>query len=149
MKIDHELFKHVHVEPELVCNFMAIFFRFEYALKSSGYVKKRNHFLTVEWNSYADHINDSFLSCTSKAFIDAVDFLLLNPPKEQTLKDGSLVFNSKDISCNKNNRAKVTIKMIRTVRNNLFHGGKVQPCGESENGRNKDLLQASITILKT
>lgn len=37
--------------------------------------------------------------------------------------------------------------MIRTVRNNLFHGGKYLPDGEIEAGRNELLVKYSIIVL--
>jgi hypothetical protein len=34
------------------------------------------------------------------------------------------------------------------VRNNVIHGGKIQPEGEKEVGRNERLVVSSLTVLK-
>lgn len=38
--------------------------------------------------------------------------------------------------------------MVRTVRNNLFHGGKHLPGGESEPVRNERLVRSSLVLLR-
>lgn len=37
--------------------------------------------------------------------------------------------------------------MVRTIRNNLFHGGKYCPEGEQEAGRNHLLVQHGLNVL--
>ena len=44
-------------------------------------------------------------------------------------------------------RAQQTLLMIRTVRNNLFHGGKYLPVKEVEEGRNEQLVSCSLIVL--
>ena len=43
--------------------------------------------------------------------------------------------------------AQQLLLMVRTVRNNLFHGGKYLPEGETEAGRNHELVKHALNIL--
>ncbi len=48
----------------------------------------------------------------------------------------------------KQTKAQHTLLVIRTVRNNIAHGGKIQPEGEKEKGRNERLVAFSLTVIK-
>jgi hypothetical protein len=55
--------------------------------------------------------------------------MLASPPRKQVLRDTGLDFEEQVIDGNQA-RAQQTLLMARTVRNNLFHGGKFLPNGE-------------------
>jgi hypothetical protein len=139
-------FQHLHMPEELACNFLAIFSRAEHALKSSKFAIGNSHKVEAGWDKFANSINDSFLKIKCNVLQEAKMYLLQHPPKKQILENGLVVF----VNQNRNetqNQTQQLLLMIRTVRNNLFHGGKYLPGGEIEPGRNMLLVQHSITIL--
>lgn len=69
-----------------------------------------------------------------------------NPPRKQVYLDNRVIFVDQSID-NKQKKTQQLFLMIRTVRNNLFHGGKYLPDGEIEAGRNELLVKYSIIVL--
>lgn len=130
---------------DLLLRFFVAISRFEYALKRSGYCSAyRTGGAKPNWDGFSEKC-----MLRSKHDIEikkAIEYLKSNPPKEQCLEDGCLVF--KDIEFNKQTREEVKlIRYIRTARNNLFHGGKYPFIHVEEPFRNTELLQACLTLL--
>jgi len=141
------VFRHLHMPHELACEFLAVFSRFEYALKSTKYANGTENKVEPWWDRYANDVNDAFNEITDKVFLEAVEFLLERPPRKQVLSEGRIGFKEQAID-NNQTKANQVFKMIRTVRNNLFHGGKYLPNREIEEGRNEHLVQCSLLVLK-
>lgn len=141
-------FRHLHMPHELACEFLAVFSRFEYALKSTEYAYGNEGKVEPWWDKFSNDIDGAFNKITEPEFLEATDYLLKSPPRKQALSNDRIIFNDQTID---NNQAKAhqVFKMIRTVRNNLFHGGKYLPNGEMEEGRNKRLVESSLLILKS
>lgn len=139
-----KLFRHLHMEPLLVIEFVATFSRLEYALKSTRFCSEVK--TQADWDAFATEIDSSFTSLDCKELLDARDYLLTNPPRKQKKCNGELRFveDSARDYCN----TRQLIKYIKTVRNNLFHGGKYSPDGEKEARRNHQLVNSSLIILK-
>ena len=68
------------------------------------------------------------------------------PPKKQVLKNGKLVFIDRTID-DKQKRTQQILLMVRSVRNNLFHGGKYHEHEDYQTERNELLIKHSIKIL--
>ena len=150
MRNDDDPFRHLHMPRELACEFLAVFSRMEYALKATpAYVGGDENRVDALWDRFANEINGAFeaISREDKEFWEAVDYLLSRPPRKQVLRDAVLTFKDKVIDQNQR-KAQQTLLMVRTVRNNLFHGGKHYPDGEREQGRNELLVRHSLEILK-
>ncbi|ENK2095324.1 hypothetical protein [Vibrio campbellii] len=141
------LFRHLHVEPELAIKFIATFSRFEYALKSTNYAKGGASYVQPAWSRFATEINASFIALNDEDLKSSVAYLQENPPNVQARENGQLTFVPLEINSN-NLPAQQIIEMVATVRNNLFHGGKYCPEGENDEGRNTKLIEASLTILE-
>jgi hypothetical protein len=76
-------------------------------------------------------------------FRAAVEFLLTEPARKQILTGfGPLALDPNQT------KAQRTLLVVRTVRNNVIHGGKIQPEGESEKGRNEKLVASALAVLK-
>ncbi len=95
-----------------------------------------------DWNKfrdkYQDKIEEDILNDSR------IIYLVNNPPKQQIINSKNKI-GWKDIE--NRNKVKKLILSLKTIRNNLFHGGKY-PCGEKEeDGRNKKLLEHGIYIL--
>lgn len=150
MRGDDDSFRHLHMPRELACEFLAVFSRMEYALKATPpYVAGDENRADALWDRFANAMDAAFAAIPQedKPFWEAVDYLLHHPPRKQVLRDGVLSFKDQVIDQNQT-RAQQTFLMIRTVRNNLFHGGKHYPNGELERGRNERLVRSSLEVLR-
>ncbi len=143
----NDAFRHLHMPAELACEFLAVFSRMEYALKATDYASENEGKVTASWDRFANEIDEVFRQIADEKFAAAVDYLLTHPPRKQVRKDDVLTFEDQVIDENQR-RAQQALLMVRTVRNNLFHGGKHLPDGEMELGRNHDLVQHSLTVLE-
>ncbi len=142
-----DAFRHLHMPAELACEFLAVFSRMEYALKATDYASENEGKVTASWDRFANEIDEAFGQVADEEFSAAVGYLLAHPPRKQVRKDGVLTFEDQAIDENQR-RAQQALFMVRTVRNNLFHGGKHLPDGEREQGRNQELVQHSLTVLR-
>lgn len=76
---------------------------------------------------------------------EAVQYLRAHPPRKQILKTGKLDWKQVE---NNGTQLEQILYLVRTIRNNLFHGGKF-PCGPVEDaGRDTKLLESCIIILR-
>lgn len=138
-------------ESELVLHFFVAFSWFEYALKQAGFVRRDNHQNAwPDWRRFARERGSSLLDDTmDKELRDAREFLLREPPKRQIVDgDGHLRWRSNERRGGESD-AEYLLRLVRDVRNNLFHGGKY-PHGavSGQSLRNSKLLQACLTILE-
>ncbi|RYG10867.1 MAG: hypothetical protein EOO07_21465 [Chitinophagaceae bacterium] len=127
---------------------MATFSRMEYALKAAGYALGSAQKVESDWDRFANEIHEQFSQIETQEITEAKTLLLNNPPRKQVLKNERLVFQNQVVDQNQRNTQQI-IRFVRTVRNNLFHGGKYIPNGEQEVGRNEALVNASLLVLKT
>lgn len=138
-------------DRDLVFQFFFYFSRFEYCLKrSKKYLKKgRYDIAKPDWSKYSDDLNGKFATTQNTAFEQAVKSLIGAPPKHQVVREESLTWEDTKQYC-KEHDEKYILRLVRTVRNNLFHGGKFPlPSGPTEDtARNNCLLQASISVLE-
>ncbi len=104
-------------------DFYYMFSRSEYALKASGFLMNGVD-AKANWDSFAGSIRPNFNRNKSKELNDAVKYIKSNPPKKQIVNAGDLAWDQ----TNNDNLPLVNflILMIRRIRNNLFHGGKLQ-----------------------
>ncbi|HOZ25707.1 MAG TPA: hypothetical protein PK080_00015 [Hyphomonadaceae bacterium] len=148
--MEDDPFRYSHMPRALACEFLAIFSRMEYALKATPpYVAGDENRAEALWDRFANAIDAAFgaIPQDDAEFWEAVNFLLSYPPRKQVLRDGALTFKDQVIDTNQK-QAQQTLLMVRTIRNNLFHGGKHYPDGEQEPGRSERLVRLSLCILK-
>lgn len=148
----YQIFNVLSPDISIVLEFFAVFSRFECALKSAGFYKPKTRGcqrIKPDWNAYADDLEK--IPIQIEKINDAAEYLLTHPPKIQI---GNKEIIDWEIQTNKRNMSKIRwiFTLIRSVRNNLFHGGKYigqdhhyDECDELE--RNKKLLQASLKVL--
>jgi len=118
-----------------------------HALKSTGYVLGNRGKVEPDWDRFANEINADFIQLESEELSPAKDFLLSSPPRKQVLENGRVVFRDQAMDQNQAITQQL-LRFVRTVRNNLFHGGKYLPTGELEPGRNEALVNASLRIIR-
>ena len=140
------IFRHLYMPPKLACEFLATFSRMEYALKSTKYAIGDEKKVDPAWDRFANDIHEAFEIIAEPDLVASKSYLLKRPPRKQTLVDHKIAFVDQTIDT-KQKTSQQLLLMVRTVRNNLFHGGKYLPNGEQEEGRNILLVQHALTVL--
>lgn len=146
-----EAFRHLHMPAELASEFVAVFSRMEYALKATGTYAMAGSGgkAAANWDKFANTIDEQLCAIADEPLKAAVDYLLKTPPRKQVYDHQSTAVRFQDQKIDKAQKTtQQTLLMVRTVRNNLFHGGKHIPGDEQEPGRNEKLVTYSLTILK-
>lgn len=130
-------FTFISVPKDLACEFFAVFSRFEFALKESGFVKGEGR-ASPDWQRFARE-------CTLEVAQDSplavsMGYLLAYPPQIQTPN-----LKWKDVALQGKTDVAKALESLQRVRNNLFHGGKHPP--NSLPGRDTELVSASLAVL--
>jgi hypothetical protein len=134
-------FDRLNLDPRLACEFLAVFARYEFALKASGFAEGDD--AKAAWDRYARNIDAGLTQLNSAELTAAVDYLLGQPPKKQILVNGKLQWRDAPPDVHLP-RAEQALLMVRRVRNNLFHGGKFIPGDE----RDQVLVNHSLVVLQ-
>jgi len=134
-------------DADIVFQFFAFFSRFEYSLKRSGFLKPGER-AEVNWDAYANTLRGRFAEMENHTFREAIDFLRRESPKTQVVDQGELSWRD-TVQGTGECHERYILRLVQTVRNNLFHGGKYPlPLGPvTDVARNRHLLQASIAVL--
>jgi hypothetical protein len=131
-------------DRDLVTEFFMRFARMEFALKAAGFARAgRNDSIHVEWDEFADSIEQGLTGVAAPEIIAAREYLLVKPPRKQVIEDGVIQWRAR--GRDGESEARFLIRCITTVRNNLFHGGK-EVVGEPVE-RNARLLATSLLVL--
>lgn len=132
-------FDSLQMPRELACEFFAVFSRFEYALKESGFLYvNRNGRAAPDWDSFAAAVTLQFIPTSELA--QAIDFLNHEPPQIQTS-----AYNWQHVPLRGATPVAMALDAAQRIRNNLFHGGKHTL--HSPPGRDEALVQAAIVVL--
>ena len=100
------------------------------------------------WDRFANEANERFDANVNEELQEAVNYLWNQPPRKQVLEENQQV-RFRDFTIDPaQRRLQQLLLMVRTVRNNLFHGGKHLPLGEVEPGRNESLVRSSLVVLR-
>ncbi|WP_145930967.1 hypothetical protein [Immundisolibacter cernigliae] len=133
-------FEGLQLSQELVCEFFAVFSRFEFALKDSGFIRAHKGHAEPAWRDFSASIAATF-SVTARSPLDsAIAFLLGEPPMVQVSRCD---WEHKRLHGNTDTER--ALDAVIRVRNNLFHGGKYTP--HSPPGRDEALVRASLAVL--
>jgi hypothetical protein len=142
-------FRHLHMPPDLACEFFAVFSRMEYALKATGTyaMDGGKGKAAANWDTFANAIDDKVRALADQRAKAAMDYLLSKPPRKQLYDNGTVRFQDQEIDP-RQAPTQQALLMVRTVRNNLFHGGKHIAGDEREPGRNEALVTHCVALLK-
>jgi hypothetical protein len=102
---------------DLIYTFFFKFSRFEFALKKANYWKRGQTKAEPDWLRFIGDFKEAYTPCQS-----AVK-LLESPPRRQIIRNGGLDWADLNFDGIHSSLEKVAL-LIRTIRNNLFHGGK-------------------------
>lgn len=137
-------------DKQLVFQFFVDFSRFEYALKRTGFLKYRDRRAEANWDTFANSVRAQLGDVRDPDFIEARRLLLSRPPQTQVAVGGKLGWQETGRGDGESEE-RYLLRLVRVVRNNLFHGGKYPyPFGPvAEPARDRELLQAGVVILQT
>lgn len=143
-----KLLTELNVDQDIVMEFFVVFSRFEFALKRSGYLKngKDGRRAEPDWPKFELMYKKKFDPSRVPKPREAWDYLDEDPPKIQVVVDGELDFEVDEKLKDKSPFEKVTLA-VRTVRNNLFHGGKFPRSGIVDDPARKTALLKKCTLL--
>ncbi|MCU7931447.1 MAG: hypothetical protein KZQ90_11650 [Candidatus Thiodiazotropha sp. (ex Codakia rugifera)] len=127
---------------DLVYGFFMKFSRFEFALKQSGYVYSGiRDSAQVDWKKFSQAFGGDYVA-------DQRETLLLEkPPKKQIYTNDNISWVDFDFTTTSSDLEKLTL-VLRTMRNNLFHGGKYGLKEEDVSDRIHFLLPHGIHTLE-
>jgi len=128
---------------DLLLDFFVKFARFEYALKRARYLEKKPY-ASPDWQRFADDLR-GIPAKNQKAILDCAAYLQTEPPKKQVVADGALRWEERKPS---DSQIQSVIESVKTVRNNLFHGGKFPEGPIAEPARNQRLLNECLAVLQ-
>lgn len=138
---------HLTVKPDLVLEFLAVFSRFEFALKVTNFLQPGGGEAKADWLGFADAVSCLFDPTRTAEVRDAFLYLTSEPLRRFAVEGGKLDWfplNMPPIA----SEAECVIRLVRQIRNNLFHGGKFAPDPQSSPDRDTRLLHASLVLLR-
>jgi hypothetical protein len=150
------LIKQTRVNKELLFEFFLTFLRFEYALKASDFFQRLNTERTKgfkppnaqpDWYRFAVSLRDSFCADKTDELSEACDYIIHSPPYRQVIINDDVAWET-PIRPEGEEEIEFILKMIRCIRNNLFHGGKYNIEVHETIERTEKLLTSSLIILK-
>jgi hypothetical protein len=133
-------FAGLHLDRELVCEFFAVFSRFEFSLKETGNCREIRGLVEPAWWGYAEKVAELVTVEPGSPLEEAISYLCDEPPLFQ-LSAHRWGHRALHGIC----RFEQAIDAAKQVRNNLFHGGKHTQ--HSPSGRDNRLVKSSLTIL--
>ncbi len=137
-------------DREAVLDFFLEFSRFEYALKRAEFLRKGTEEAQPDWDRFAQTLSGKLRRDRNDAFAKARSLLLGTPPKKQIVNtSGQLGWRESTRGQGESEEA-FLLRLVRTVRNNLFHGGKFpDPVGPVKDCvRDRALIEAAIDVLR-
>jgi hypothetical protein len=142
------MFTSLAEDMELIFRFFAFFSRFEYALKRATFLKKKKK-AEPDWDKYANTLKGQLVKVNDKRCRSAYTYLKNAPPQQQVVIGSQLTWED-STQGHGEFEERYILRLVATVRNNLFHGGKYPyPIGPIPDvARNRKLLNASIVILE-
>jgi hypothetical protein len=129
-----------------VFEFFWRFSAFECALKRSGYLTNKG-FAEADWKTFGEEIHGRFNTVQSRTFHEAVIKIRRLSPKRQINNNGQLGWRDVERENGESDEA-YTLRLLKIVRNNLFHGGKYPDGTVFEIARNQEILRAALDVLE-
>jgi len=136
----------LHMPKDLACDYLAIFSRFEYALKAAGFAQANRGYAEPNWGGFGQSIAATFNPAATPELAASVAYLLANPPQRQSYSAAAgLSWSAVPVAATAS-QAEQLVAYVRCVRNNLFHGGKflAPPAGSPD--RDFQLVSCSLIV---
>lgn len=130
---------------DLIFQFFWSFAVFECAMKRAGFCRAGKHNTAEpDWRGFATENRETALA--SESFKLAAKKLIELAPRCQVVVAGKLGWQA--AKQGHTDDVKHALFLLRTVRNNLFHGGKFQHGGPIHDvARDTDIMEAALALL--
>jgi hypothetical protein len=127
----------------LAFDFFYWFSRFEFALKENRYLKCCDAGARAEpgWGAFIKQWHAQYVASTEAAALQSA-----KPEIQIVAPNGDLAWKAVGLNDCKSELAKV-VRLLKTVRNNLFHGGKHDAEGWDDPERTELLLSSGKAVL--
>ena len=136
-------------DRRIAWEFFVFFSRFEYALKRhQRYLMPGVGDAQPNWDRFASDYAAEFRPRSSPALQTAVEFYVAQPPRKQLRDQGEMNWSDPQVWNGSEPQLIWLLRVIRTVRNNLFHGGKFPLMPVAEPSRDRDLIANGLEVLK-
>lgn len=123
------------------------FSAFECALKREGFLRKGpTNGAEADWDRFASEVKQQFACVSTPGFRAALVKLQTLAPRRQVVRNDRLAWDPV-LRKATDSDAEYILRLLRTSRNNLFHGGKYPDGPIEEVARNRDILRAALAIL--
>jgi hypothetical protein len=139
-----EILELLNVPRDLTLEFLAIFARFEFALKKAGYAQGDDSKVSPDWDSFARDV--AKLDAALAPMLNGCQYLQQHPPKKQVLQNGALQWVARQVTSG--SAIGDVLLSVRTVRNNVFHGGKFPDGVITDPLRDEQLIRDCLAVLK-
>ena len=128
---------------KLAFQFFYSYSRFEFALKEAGYLKNSTPGATASpgWFEFAQERHGMY-----RASDEAKELIKASPKRQVITANNGLEWKTVELKGCSSDLEKV-IRLVQTVRNNLFHGGKHGAEGWDDPERTANLLTLSVAVL--
>jgi hypothetical protein len=136
----------LNVPKVLTLEFMATFARFEFALKKSGYARGDDSQVSPDWDAFANDLG-KFDAAVLAPILGACPYLQQHPPKKQVLDNG--IIRWVDRQGTSGSAVGDVLLSVRTVRNNVFHGGKFPDGMITDPLRDEHLIRDCVAVLQS
>ncbi len=135
----------LNVPRQLALEFLATFARFEFALKKAGYVQGDDSRVSPEWDLFARDVAKLDAAVLAPV-LNVCQYLQQHPPKKQVLQNGQLRWVERQGTSG--SAIGDVLLSVRTVRNNVFHGGKFPDGPVAEPLRDEQLIRDCLAVLE-
>jgi hypothetical protein len=136
----------LNVPRALTLEFMATFARFEFALKKSGYARGDDSQVSPNWDAFANDLAKLDAAVLAPV-LGTCQYLQQHPPKKQVLDKGLLRWV--DRQGTSGSAIGNALLSVRTVRNNIFHGGKFPDGMIMDPLRDEQLIRDCLAVLNS
>lgn len=144
------------VNQKLLFDFFLTFSRFEYALKASDFFQQLNtksnkcyrpSDAKPDSDRFASSLREAFRANKNDELQQACEYILDSPPWRQVIINDAVAWET-PIRPKHESDIEFLLRMVRCVRNNLFHGGKYNLEVHEDTERTEQLLRSALIILK-
>ncbi|ELW2863453.1 hypothetical protein [Klebsiella quasipneumoniae] len=128
---------------ELAFEFFYWFSRFEFCLKENKFLESENEGSKAKpgWDKFVNKFSPQYTQSNN-----AKRFVSLKPLQQKVGKNSSVVWD--DINLANDNELQQVVRTLKTIRNNLFHGGKHSVKGWDDINRTEELLVMGVQVMK-
>lgn len=106
----------------------------------------RNDAAEPDWTHFGKSVAGRFAQVGVNGFATAVGALEATSPRRQVARNGQLKWEPV-VRQPGDSREELILRLVKTTRNNLFHGGKYPDGSVAEVARDKAILVAALTVL--